>query len=794
MEDESVDRLPEAIDGTKVYVINGFTNSKNSLKLLKDGRRWKKNCPTNWQGHKRVRYADCKGSSICENENCPYKIQYGIINRTQFEKRSRKDTTTVCKGCGNVPTFISCPARRYISYGRKSVTVYHYGEHSCPVVKNVEKNVERIEQMVENNPNMKPAEIQSACVLSAFRKQLDWSEVEKEVESTLDRNWISNIKKKVKKESQPVGHDFEAVAVFKEYCDKKDIYYIYKMNDRRGNPDKPSFVFKSSKSKAEMAINMDKDGNHFLNDEYCFFDGKYKRCKGFVTLTASLYHPLLRKQVALATMETESESTETITLFWTLFNEILQKVSGNSLKKFNPIGWCTDMAGANMAGISNAFGEDSKQRIKSCEFHFKDHRNKMSKKLDPESSEIFKSICNSLLESTTLSAYDAAKRKMDDFINDSVERKFLASWISWWNDRRGFIFRAFAPKAAPQMNQQEVIHAGWAHRDLPNLSLLDACQADVRDAVTLDVEIAAYERGAVSGGTGPSHSERQRKKHAEQLKLAKRLGDEMFPKSDVGDGLKIDPKSKHRPQKRKQNRTRATVIEKPSAPASTIINPSSVSAQPALAQNQYNVPLSRVSTGGTDRCSVSSMVPMNLFSDSTPVVMQNTSLGIPSLTNPCSSSVGPVNFLQSLPENPIGTSSSSSASNHTRMANTNTSVQFLPWHSGMSPHPYELVPLPSRAQKCYGCGNMFSDMYRSPPHNIVVRHVDRRVIRRDERTQQLVYGLDFGNTYYHAEFAHIKRKNPLYSGQVHISSDLFQSLDHMTKQIINSYGLEVSIN
>ena len=92
VERETVDRLPVGIDGTKVYVIDGFTTKKrNALKLLNDGRRWKKNCPTNWQGHKRVRYADCKGSSICENENCPFKLQYGIINRTQFEKRSRDE-------------------------------------------------------------------------------------------------------------------------------------------------------------------------------------------------------------------------------------------------------------------------------------------------------------------------------------------------------------------------------------------------------------------------------------------------------------------------------------------------------------------------------------------------------------------------------------------------------------------------------------------------------------------------------------------------------------------------------
>ena len=107
---------------------------------------------------------------------------------------------------------------------------------------------------------------------------------------------------------------------------------------------------------------MDKDGNNVLNEEFCFFDGKYKRCKGFITLTASMYHPLLRKQIVLATMERESENTETVTLFGSLFNEVLRKVSGNNLKEFNPIECCMDIAGANMAGIVDVFGDDSKQR------------------------------------------------------------------------------------------------------------------------------------------------------------------------------------------------------------------------------------------------------------------------------------------------------------------------------------------------------------------------------------------------------------------------------------------------
>lgn len=156
---------------------------------------------------------------------------------------------------------------------------------------------------------------------------------------------------------QPSGHNFEAIAVFKsEYTDKHEEFYIYKLNDKRGNPDSPSFVFKTSKNKAIMSLNMDKHGQHYLNEEFCYFDGKRKRCKGLVTLTASLYHPLLRKQIPLAIMETESEDTKSVALFWTLFNEALAKVSCNGKVSFNPIGFCTDMAGANLAGIAKVFG------------------------------------------------------------------------------------------------------------------------------------------------------------------------------------------------------------------------------------------------------------------------------------------------------------------------------------------------------------------------------------------------------------------------------------------------------
>ena len=112
----------------------------------------------------------------------------------------------------------------------------------------------------------------------------------------------------------------------------KDPLYIYKINDNTGNPDRTSFVFKLSTLKAKIAINMDRDKKHFLAQEFCFFDGKHKRAKGYVTLTASVYHPLLRRQIPLAAVESVSENTENVTLFWELFNEVIEKVSNGEKK------------------------------------------------------------------------------------------------------------------------------------------------------------------------------------------------------------------------------------------------------------------------------------------------------------------------------------------------------------------------------------------------------------------------------------------------------------------------------
>ena len=114
------------------------------------------------------------------------------------------------------------------------------------------------------------------------------------------------------------------------------------------------------------------------------------------------------------------------------------------------------------------------------------------------------------------------------------------------------------------------------------------------------------------------------------------------------------------------------------------------------------------------------------------------------------------------------------------------------WHSGMSPHPYTLCELPNATKKCYGCGEEFVDKYRVAPYNIVVRHVDRRIQRRDEHTGTFLYSPDFTNTYYHPICSHMVRKNPTFPGFVQIELEKYNSFTLSQQLHMASFDFDVN--
>ena len=155
--------------------------------------------------------------------------------------------------------------------------------------------------------------------------------------------------------------------------------------------------------------------------------------------------------------------------------------------------------------LRRAIGPDALNKLKTCEFHFKECRNRQASKLNEHDRRNFKDLCNVLLEAVSPTAYEKSKEDLKNFVAESEEKKFLQSWIEWWHKRRNYIFRAFVQfESAPKLNHAELINASWVKRDRMNLSLLDAAYADSRDNIHLEAAYKAFQDGTGKGGTDPS--------------------------------------------------------------------------------------------------------------------------------------------------------------------------------------------------------------------------------------------------------------------------------------------------
>ena len=108
----------------------------------------------------------------------------------------------------------------------------------------------------------------------------------------------------------------------------------------------------------------------------------------------------------------------------------------------------------------------------------------------------------------------------------------------------------------------------------------------------------------------------------------------------------------------------------------------------------------------------------------------------------------------------------------------------------MSPHKYYLREKLANVTNCYGCNESFSLRYCQSPTNIIVKHIDRR-IRGKTQDGQLIYNADFTPAYYHPIRSHITRKNPCYSGNLYIKSQVLQRVE---QNYVNMIAVESSFN
>ena len=236
------------------------------------------------------------------------------------------------------------------------------------------------------------------AILSDLKSRKDWKVVEKTAKKVASVKTISNEKTKQKSKIQPNGEGFAAASELKSYTDLQDPLLIYAVNRNE------QYVFKTPTAQMKIALEMDEEGDHFMHNEYCHFDGKHKRGKTFVTLTASVYHLLLKKQSVLATMNCKHEDSNYVAKFWRTFSEAFKKANGTE-KCFSSTSWLSDMASAIFNGLSTIYGEEVLEREKSCEFHFKQAVKRKIRGFDGDKDQ-FKKLAYGLLYATAPEAYE----------------------------------------------------------------------------------------------------------------------------------------------------------------------------------------------------------------------------------------------------------------------------------------------------------------------------------------------------------------------------------------------------
>ena len=261
---EVVKALLYDIDGIKVYNVKADSRLQ-LLEAIKDVQKWKRDSRTDWAGYSSVQYKDCSGGFTWPNTECLYFQQYKYRNRVSFKNNG------ICKYCSASGNHLPYVAGKYVAYSSdKMATIYHIGDHTC-FPRDIHKRLpDVVKSALSVSSAIKPSEIQSMAILSDLKSRKDWKVVEKTAKKVASVKTISNEKTKQKSKIQPNGEGFAAVSELKSYTDLQDPLLIYAVN---GNE---QYVFKTSTAQMKVALEMDEDGDHFIHNEYCHFDGNHK--------------------------------------------------------------------------------------------------------------------------------------------------------------------------------------------------------------------------------------------------------------------------------------------------------------------------------------------------------------------------------------------------------------------------------------------------------------------------------------------------------------------------------------
>ena len=121
-----------------------------------------------------------------------------------------------------------CHARKLIEFNqlRGICDVYHYGEHTCLPKEDKRGNDDYINEQIKKYPNLAPKALQVQCVKEKL-SQGDIKGAQEIGRKLADRKRVKQLRSEMLSPDQNTDHhSMEAVAIFKEACDKSDPFHI----------------------------------------------------------------------------------------------------------------------------------------------------------------------------------------------------------------------------------------------------------------------------------------------------------------------------------------------------------------------------------------------------------------------------------------------------------------------------------------------------------------------------------------------------------------------------------------
>ena len=515
VEPKTVEFLPPNINGNKYYLVR--CTQKNLTKKTQD-RRWFYMRTSSKKGLNGIRkVGTCLGSWECTNPSCSFASTQGKKNEWHFEYRNG---SRVCYSCGVYASQIPCGARKLVEYafGSEMAHVYHIGQHNCKLQPETNDDVEFTRKWVNKYPGMSFKKLKTT-VIQFLVESGDNEAAEQAAYRITNRAYKKNRRDQgLTVDETPVStQSIEAVAEVKKGSDKLDKLHIFRLNNSSLN-DMPDFVIKSSSLILEIALEMDQEGKESaLQEEDAFFDGSHSRCTGFISLGLWVHHPALRKVVRLVSMEVKSESTENLVLFWTMVNEMLQKIGKKGKDyKFNPKFLMTDEAGAHFAACRIVFGEQwVRQKCITCQWHFLNNINEKIHLIVEQHQEEFLEKAKELTIAPTIPEFELLFARMKEIALLSPD---FGNSLDWYYARRIHLFPAFREGLHSGLNLAEVGNSAWKPKT--RLSLVAAAYDDINTMLQQEADYRRFKEGQ-NFTRGKGKTDMQRAAQEKRLQMEK---------------------------------------------------------------------------------------------------------------------------------------------------------------------------------------------------------------------------------------------------------------------------------